>query len=78
MATQTIQVRGCEFPNAGEALQEWYADPGWDHVILIGGKHICVDREEADRLTTSGVRFAFVHDQEMPDGSYRTMTIPVN
>ena len=49
-----------------------------DHVISIGGRYFAVDREEANRLEEAGVPFAYVHDYPMPDGTYRTVTVPVN
>ena len=75
--TRTIEVYGEEFPTVGEAVQHWYAS-GVAHVISIGGRCFAVDKEEALRIEGLGVPFAFVHDHPMPDGTYRTVTVPVN
>ncbi len=73
----TIQVRGIEFDNANDALQETNAS-GRGQVILVGGKYLVVEPAEAERLETAGLPFAHVCDHEMPDGSFRIVTIPVN
>ena len=75
--TRTIEVHGEEFPTEGEAIQHWYAS-GVAHVISIGGRYFAVDRAEGQRLEATGVPFAYVHDHPMPDGTYRTVTVPVN
>jgi hypothetical protein len=33
---------------------------------------------DADRLEAAFVEFAYLHDHEMPDGSHRIVTVPVN
>ncbi len=35
-------------------------------------------KEEAERLETAGVEFAYLFDHEMPDGTFRIITVPVN
>jgi hypothetical protein len=77
MKTKTIKIRGSEFPSAHEAIQDCDAS-GWDCAIRIGGKNICMMQQEADRLAADGIAFAYLCDHEMPDGSWRIMTIPVN
>jgi len=37
-----------------------------------------VPQSDCDRLAASGVEFAYLFDHEMPDGSYRIVTVPVN
>jgi hypothetical protein len=37
-----------------------------------------VDQSDAHRLEAASVEFAYLHDHEMPDGSYRIVTVPVN
>jgi hypothetical protein len=75
--TRTIDVHGIEFETVGEAIQHWYAS-GVAHVISVGGRYFAVDWAEANRLEASGVPFAYVHDYPMPDGTYRTVMVPVN
>ena len=77
MKTRTIEINGCEFPTMDETIQDCDAS-GWDHALVVGGKNICVMREEADRLARMGVEFAYLQNHEMPDGSHRIITIPVN
>ena len=36
------------------------------------------DARLRELLAAAGVPFAYVHDYPMPDGTYRTMTVPVN
>jgi hypothetical protein len=61
MKTKTIEIHGCDFPTAHEAIQNCDAS-GWDCAIRIGGKNICMEEEEADRLETAGVEFAYLCD----------------
>ena len=74
---RNIRIKGIGFDTVGEALQEWYAS-GADTVMSIGGKYVVTSKAEAERVAAMGVPFAYVHDHPMPDGSYRTMTVPVN
>ncbi len=73
---RTIQVHGIEFPNASEALQHYYAGGG--EVILLAGRYFVVQKAEAERLAADGVEFAYVHEHELSDGSFRIVTVPVN
>jgi hypothetical protein len=77
MATHEITIKGIEFPNAGEAIQHTYAD-GRGEAITIGGKYMVVEKAEAERLAAAGVYFAYLGLHEMPDGSTRIVTIPIN
>jgi len=74
----TSEFEGIEFPNAVEALQHANADPRMDTAILLGGNHYSMTKATAERLEREGVEFAFLHDHEMPDGSWRIVTVPVN
>jgi hypothetical protein len=74
---RTIEVHGEECETIGEAIQHWYAS-GVAHVIHIGGRYFAVTKDEAERIEALGVPFAYVHDHPMPDGTYRTVTVPVN
>lgn len=74
---KTIAIQGIELKTAGEALQHTEAS-GRGQVIHVGGKYLVVERAEADRLAEMGVFFAHVIDHEMPNGSFRIMTVPVN
>ena len=65
-----------EFDNASDAVQ--YAEACGRHAILLDGQHLVVARREADRLAEAGIAFAYLGDHEMPDGTFRIMTVPVN
>jgi hypothetical protein len=73
----TIEIKGLEFENADEAIQHINAS-GRGVAISIGGKALVVEQAEADRLAARRIEFAYLVDHEMPDGSWRIMTIPVN
>ena len=72
-----IEIRGIEFATAEEAIQYGNA-AGIGEAIAIGGKVLQVYPAEADRLDNLGVEFAYLFDHEMPDGTHRIMTVPVN
>lgn len=74
---KTMTIRAIEYDNASEAIQHMDA-AGWGEAITIGGKYLVVEQAEANRLATAGVEFAYLHDHEMPDGSHRLITVPVN
>jgi hypothetical protein len=44
----------------------------------VRGQAMVVDQSDAHRLEAASVEFAYLHDHEMPDGSYRIVTVPVN
>jgi hypothetical protein len=73
----TITIKAIEYDNADEAIQHMDA-AGWGHAISIGNKYLVVEREEADRIEAMGIEFAYLHDREMPDGTHRIVTVPVN
>jgi hypothetical protein len=74
----TITFKAIEFDYAGEALQYYDASGYGDAVISLGRKCYVTRKAEAERLAAAGVEFAYVFDHEMPDGSFRIMTVPVN
>jgi hypothetical protein len=73
----TIQLKAIEFDNAHEAIQ-WTDASGRGQAITVGGRYLVVEPSEADRLARAGVEFAYLHDHELPDGSHRIVTVPVN
>jgi hypothetical protein len=74
----TIEFEGIEFPTASEALQHANADPRMDTAILLGGKHYAVAKRTAEQLQGQGIAFAYLGDHQMPDGTWRIVTVPVN
>jgi len=73
----TIEFQAIEFETVPEALQ-WTDGGECGVAVRLGGKNYVMDRVEADRLAAAGVEFAFLHDHQMPDGSRRFVTVPVN
>ena len=73
----SIEFKAIEFPTAHEAIQWTYAS-GKGEAILLGGKNYVAEQTEIDRLATAGVEFAYLCDHEMPDGTHRIITVPVN
>ena len=72
MRPPDITIRGTRHPNAHEAIQHLSVSAD-DRAILVGGMYLTVSKEEAERLETSGIPFAYLFDR---DG--RIMTVPVN
>jgi len=71
----TYQAIECE--SMSDALQ-WADASGQGEAILLGGQPMVVPQSDCDRLAAAGVEFAYLCDHEMPDGSYRIITVPVN
>ena len=77
-ATRTIAFEGVELDSKAEAVQHANADPKMNTAILLHGKYYAVAKSTAEHLETEGVAFAYLCDQEMPDGTWRITTVPVN
>jgi hypothetical protein len=73
----TISYEAIEFETASEAIQHTDAS-GRGVAIRVRGQAMVVDQNDAHRLEAAGVEFAYLHNHEMPDGSYRFVTVPVN
>jgi hypothetical protein len=73
---RTIEIRGYECDTAIDALSS--ANAGGGDAIMIGGKYLVCPEVEIERLETDGIEFAKLIDHEMPDGTFRIMTIPIN
>ena len=73
----TIKIKGIGFDSVAEAMQHLYAS-GAQCLMSIGGKYIVTTKAEADRIAAAGIEFAYVFDHDMPDGTSRIMTVPVN
>lgn len=69
-----IQVTPCD--SMSDAIQ--WADAAGGRAILLGGKTVVVATTDAERLEMARVDFAYLCDHEMPDGSHRIVSIPVN
>ncbi|MCK6458173.1 MAG: hypothetical protein L6Q92_16795 [Phycisphaerae bacterium] len=72
----TIEYQAIDFETAHEAIQ-WTEASGKGVAILLDGPKV-VSQDDADRLAAAGVEFAYLHDHEMPDGTHRIVTVPVN
>lgn len=66
-----------EFPTADESLQHADAS-GRGSVITLAGRYFVAAEPDIDRLAAAGIEFAFVCDHELPDGTFRMVTVPVN
>jgi hypothetical protein len=73
----TINFKALGFESASEAIQHVNAS-GEGVAITLHGESMVVSEEDAHRLDAAGVEFAYLCDHEMPDGSWRIMTVPVN
>lgn len=73
----TIEYTAIDFTNASEAIQHVNAS-GTGRAILIDGKHQVVNEADAHRLEEAGIEFAYLGEHEMPDGTWRIVTVPVN
>lgn len=70
-------IRGIEFGTANGAIQHAEAS-GRGEAIAVGGKYLVVEKAEAERLAAAGVAFAYLCVHDLPDGTDRVVTIPIN
>lgn len=75
--SEVINIQAIECESMSDALQEADAS-GRGEAVLIDGKPMVVPQADLYRLEEAGVEFAYLHNHEMPDGSYRIVTVPVN
>ena len=77
---KTIEFAGIEFETASEAIQHVNASGRGVAITGVAGANgsFVVEQAEADRLAAAGVEFAYLIDHEMPDGTFRVLTVPVN
>lgn len=66
-----------EFSTAVEAIQHADAS-GRGSVITLAGRYFVAEEPDIDRLAAAGIEFAYVCDHELPDGTHRILTVPVN
>ena len=69
-----IHVTPCD--SMSDAIQ--WADAAGGRAILLKGKPVVVETQDAERLEMARVEFAYLCDHEMPDGTHRIVSIPVN
>ncbi len=74
---RSIRFNAIEFATAGEAIQHTRTS-GRAVAVSLGGRRLVIDQTDADRLAAAGVEFAFLYDHQLPDGSHRIVTVPVN
>ncbi|HMO84628.1 MAG TPA: hypothetical protein PKC18_06880 [Lacipirellulaceae bacterium] len=73
-----IAFQAIECESMTDALQ-WADARGQGEAVLIEGHGpMVVPQTDLDRLAGAGVGFAYLFNHEMPDGSYRIVTVPVN
>ena len=73
----TIDIHAIECESMSDALQ-WADASGQGEAVLLDGKPMVVPQDDCDRLQAASVEFAYLCNHEMPDGSYRIVTVPVN
>jgi len=71
-----MTYQAIEFDSADEALQHANAASG--EAILLYGQPLVVSQDDAHRLHAAGVEFAYLVDHDLPDGTSRILSIPVN
>jgi hypothetical protein len=71
-----ITFRAFEFATAHEAIQHANAEGG--EAVLIHGRNMVVDTATLDMLYAARTEFAHLCDHEMPDGTHRIITVPVD
>ena len=71
-----VTFKVTEFEMAGATIQ--HAEAAGCEAILLGGRNFVMTQDEANRVATAGVEFAYLVQHEMPDGDCRIMTVPVN
>jgi hypothetical protein len=72
-----INFQAIECESMSDALQ-WADASGQGEAVLLGGEPLVVPQVDLDRLAAAGIGFAYLFNHEMPDGSYRVVTVPVN
>ena len=77
MTRQTIEFHATEFSTAHEAIQ-WANASGRGEAVLVHGRRMVVDAKTLDMLHAARAEFAYLGDHEMPDGTHRIVTVPVN
>ena len=73
----SIDFKASEFSTCHKAIQ-WASASGKGRASLVEGRNYVAEQVEIDRLAAAGVEFAYLCDHEMPDGTHRIMTVPVN
>jgi len=72
----TIEFRGIEFTSSIDAVEHAEIEGGV--AILVDSRRMVVARAEADRLAAAGVEFAYIHNNRMPDDTFRIVHVPIN
>ncbi len=74
---KTRKFKAIDFRTASEAIQ-WTQASGKGHAVLLDGLILVLEQADIDRLAADGVALAYLCDHEMPDGTHRIVTVPVN
>jgi len=73
----TIKFKAIDFQAAHEAIQ-WTEANGKGRAVLLDRLILVLEQGEIDRLAAAGMPVAYLCDHEMPDGTHRIVTVPVN
>jgi hypothetical protein len=72
-----IAIQAIECESKCDALQ-WADASGQGEAVMLDGTPMVISQADLDRLAAAGVEFAYLCNHEMPDGSFRILTVPVN
>jgi hypothetical protein len=74
-----LEIEGYQFDTADEAIQHTNAS-GRGVAVSVDGVdgYLVVEQSVADRLAEGGLLSAYYFDHEMPDGTSRIVSVPVN
>ena len=73
----TIKFKAIDFQAAHEAIQ-WTEANGKGRAVLLDRLILVLEQSEIDRLAAAGMPVAYLCDHELPDGTHRIVTVPVN
>ncbi len=76
MSKKEVTFRAYEFDSANEAIQ--HANAAGGEAVLVYGRHMVVDSATLDMLYAARVEFAHLCDHQMPDGTHRIITVPID
>jgi hypothetical protein len=72
-----MNIHAIECESMSDAIQHADAS-GFGEPILLEGRPLVVPQADCHRLEAAGVEFAYLHYHDLPDGSFRLVTVPVN
>jgi hypothetical protein len=76
----TITIHAIRCSDASEAIQLCDCEPTLKQPVAVSlpEGYFAMEKSEAERIAAAGVEFAYLFDHEMPDGTHRLISVPVN